>query len=158
MFRKMRREKQAIPEEECIRILKEEKRGVLSVIGDDGYPYGTPINHYYSDEDGRIYFHGGKVGHKVDAMRACDKVSYCVYDSGEHVGDDWALTFKCVIVFGRMEFIEDPEEIARLSRLLSEKFTDDQAYIDEEIKGYLAATLMYVLIPEHMTGKRVHEA
>ena len=70
MFRKMRREKQAIPEEECIRILKEEKRGVLSVIGDDGYPYGTPINHYYSDEDGRIYFHGGKVGHKVDAMRA----------------------------------------------------------------------------------------
>ena len=158
MFRKMRREKQAIPEEECIRILKEEKRGVLSVIGDDGYPYGTPINHYYSEEDGRIYFHGGKVGHKVDAMRACDKVSYCVYDSGEHVGDDWALTFKCVIVFGRMEFIEDPEEIARLSRLLSEKFTDDQAYIDGEIKGYLAATLMYALIPEHMTGKRVHEA
>ncbi|MCR5370856.1 MAG: pyridoxamine 5'-phosphate oxidase family protein [Clostridium sp.] len=158
MFRKMRREKQAIPEEECIRILKEEKRGVLSVIGDDGYPYGTPINHYYSDEDGRIYFHGGKVGHKVDAMRACDKVSYCVYDSGEHVGDDWALTFKCVIVFGRMEFIENPEEIARLSRLLSEKFTDDQAYIDGEIKGYLAATLMYALTPEHMTGKRVHEA
>ena len=158
MFRKMRREKQAIPEEECIRILKEEKRGVLSVIGDDGYLYGTRINHYYSDEDGRIYFHGGKVGHKVDAMRACDKVSYCGYDSGEHVGDDWALTCKCVIVFGRMEFIEDPEEIARLSRLLSEKFTDDQAYIDGEIKGYLAATLMYALIPEHMTGKRVHEA
>ncbi len=158
MFREMRRAHQAISEADCIRILKEEKRGVLSVLGDDGYPYGTPINHFYNEEDGKIYFHGGKIGHKVDAMRACDKVSYCVYDSGEHVGDDWALTFHCVIVFGRIRFIEDPVEVERVCRLLSKQFTDDQAYTDAEVKSALARTLVYVLEPEHMTGKRVHEA
>ena len=158
MFREMRRPHQALSEEECLRILKEEKRGVLSVIGDDGYPYGTPINHFYNEEDGKIWFHGGKIGHKVDAMRACDKVSYCVCDSGTHVGDDWALTFRCVIVFGRMEFIEDPVEIERLCRLLSAKFTSDREYTEAEIRRSLAATLMYALVPEHMTGKRVHEA
>lgn len=36
MFREMHRAKQAISREECIRLLKIETRGVLSVIGDDG--------------------------------------------------------------------------------------------------------------------------
>ena len=40
MFREMRRKKQQLEESECVEILKNEKRGVLSVIGDDGYPYG----------------------------------------------------------------------------------------------------------------------
>ena len=36
MFRPMRRFKQALSDEECIRILKTEKRGTLAVIGDNG--------------------------------------------------------------------------------------------------------------------------
>ena len=43
MFRQMRRIKQQISEADCIRILREEKRGVLSMLGDDGYPYGIPL-------------------------------------------------------------------------------------------------------------------
>ena len=38
MFREMRRFKQQLPAEECVAIMKREKRGVLSVLGDDGYP------------------------------------------------------------------------------------------------------------------------
>ena len=57
-----------LSEAECIDILKSTKRSVLSVIGDDGYPYGMPINHYYNEEDGKIYFHGAKAGHKIDAI------------------------------------------------------------------------------------------
>jgi nitroimidazol reductase NimA-like FMN-containing flavoprotein (pyridoxamine 5'-phosphate oxidase superfamily) len=47
MFRKMVRFKQQLPEEECIGILTKQLRGVLSVLGDEGYPYGLPINHYF---------------------------------------------------------------------------------------------------------------
>ena len=79
MFRKMRRFKQELSKEECIEILKSEPRGVLSMIGDDGYPYGIPMTHWYCEEDGKIYFHGAKEGHKLDAIRKCDKVSFCVY-------------------------------------------------------------------------------
>ncbi len=82
MFRKMRRWKQEIPREECVRILKEEKRGVLSLIGEEGWPYGIPLDHWYCEEDGHIYFHGAKEGHKIDALRAEDRVSYCVMDQG----------------------------------------------------------------------------
>ena len=73
MFREMLRKKQELSKEECIEILKKEKRGVLSVLGDEGYPYGMPINHYYDEESGKLYFHGGKKGHKIDAMKRLNK-------------------------------------------------------------------------------------
>lgn len=158
MFRKMVRFKQQIGEEECLRILKEEKRGVLSVLGDDGYPYGMPVNHYYCEEDGKIYFHGGMQGHKIDALRRCDKASFCVYDEGYREEGDWALHIKSVIVFGRVEFIEDRETIYRLSAELSRKFTQDEAYIQGELDRSGPRTLMFALVPEHMTGKLVKES
>ena len=95
MFRKMRRFKQQISEEECIRILKEQPRGVLSMIGDDGYPYGIPLDHWYSGN--KLYFHGAKVGHKMDAITAFDKVSYCVMDEGFRRDGEWALNIKSVV-------------------------------------------------------------
>ena len=157
MFRDIKRYKQRIPEEECIEILKNEKRGVLSVNGDEGYPYGMPLNHFYDDETGNIYFHSGKTGHKIDAVMKDDKVSYCVYDSGFIKEGDWALNIKSVIVFGRIRFVEDYERTVEISRRLSRKFTDDEEYIEHEIERSGKATLLLELVPEHMTGKIVNE-
>ena len=100
MFREMARKNKQLPQEECIRLLTELPRGVLSLLGDDGYPYGVPIDHWYNDADGWIYFHSGKQGHKVDAIRGCDKASFCIYDEGYRAPGDWALNIKSVIVFG----------------------------------------------------------
>ena len=158
MFREMLRKKQALTEEECIRILKEEPRGVLSVLGDDGYPYGMPLNHYYCEEDGKLYFHSGKAGHKVDAMKRNEKASFCVYDAGYRKEGEWALNIRSVIVFGRIELIEDRETICRIAAELSRKFTDDEEYIAEEIRRSGPATLLFALVPEHVSGKLVKEA
>ena len=68
-FREMRRAKQALSPEETLAVLKAAKRGVLSMIGDGGYPYGLYMDPYYNESDGRIYFHGSKVGHKVESLR-----------------------------------------------------------------------------------------
>lgn len=94
MFRKMRRFKQELSKEECMEILKNEPRGVLSVLGDDGYPYGMPVTHWYNEKNGKIYFHGAKSGHKIDAIKNCDKVSFCVYDKGYRKENDWAAEYK----------------------------------------------------------------
>ena len=154
----MMRIRQQLPQEECIEILKKEPRGVLSVLGDDGYPYGMPINQFYCEEDGKIYFHSGKKGHKVDAIKRCDKASFCVYDQGYRREGEWALNIRSVIVFGRIEIIEDTEKVYEMSRRLSRKFTDDEAYIEHEIIKSGPRTLMFALVPEHMTGKLVNEA
>lgn len=158
MFRKMRRYKQQIPDEECREVLQQENRGVLSVLGDDGYPYGVPVDFLYSPEEGKIYFHGSKSGHKIDAIRACDKVSFCVFEHGYRREGEWALNVRSVIVFGRIRPVEDKEKAFSICRKLCRKFTDDEAYIEHEIKRSGPAVQCLELTIEHMTGKLVNES
>lgn len=158
MFREIVRKKQALTLDECNEILKNEPRGVLSVIGDGGYPYGLPINYYYNEEDGHVYFHSGKSGHKIDALRACDKVSFCVYDRGYREDGDWALNIKSVIVFGKIRVVEDYDKAMDICRRLSYKFTADSKYIEKEIEAFGKSTLTLELVPEHITGKRIKES
>ena len=106
MFRDVARKNRAIGYDECVQILKTAKRGVLAVTGDGGYPYAVPLNHFYNEEDGCLYFHSGKTGHKTDALTADAKASFCVLDEGEPT-DDWSYYFRSVIVFGRLRIVED---------------------------------------------------
>ncbi|MCR5774067.1 MAG: pyridoxamine 5'-phosphate oxidase family protein [Lachnospiraceae bacterium] len=157
MFRKMRRFKQQITDNECIEILKSTKRGVLSLIGDDGYPYGIPIDHWYCEEDGRLYFHGAKEGHKIDAIKSCDKASYCTYNEGYRKDGDWALNITSVIIFGRIHQVEDEDTARKICTELVKKFTDDEEYLRKELDNAFSRVQCLVLEPEHMTGKLVNE-
>lgn len=158
MFRDLSRKNKQLPHESCIRLLTDERRGVLSVHGDDGYPYGSPMNHFYNEADGCLYFHCGRYGHRLDALRRCDKVSYCVMDKGVKPEDEWAYRVQSVIVFGRMEVIDDWDTMVEITTRLSRLFTQDEACIQREIAQSGKATLLLKLTPEHMCGKLVTEA
>lgn len=158
MFRELLRKNRQLSDEECVELLKNETRGVLSVLGDDEYPYGMPMNHWYNEEDGKIYFHCGKVGHRLDALRKHNKVSFCVYDKGVRKDGEWAYQVKSVIVFGTIDIIDDMEQIVEITKKLSYKFTKDEEYIKKEIKQSGHRTLLLGLTLEHMCGKLVTEA
>lgn len=81
MFRQMRRWKQQLTDAQTKEILKKTRRGVLSVIGDDDYPYGIPINYYYDEDDNAIYFHSAKEGHKIDAIIRSNKVAFTIMNN-----------------------------------------------------------------------------
>ena len=158
MFREMRRIKQQISVDECLHVLKTQPRGVLSMIGENGYPYGIPMDHWYSEIDNRIYFHCAKVGHKLDAIAACDKVSYCVMDEGFRKEGEWSLNIRSVIVFGRIRVVENEEKKREICTELVRKFTDDEAYLQKELTNAFPRVNCLELIPEHMTGKLVNES
>ena len=158
MFREMRRFKQQISEEECIRILKKQPRGVLSMLGDDGYPYGIPLDHWYSEVDNKLYFHCAKTGHKLDAIAACDKVSYCVMDEGYRKDGEWALNINSVVVFGRMHIVEDEDKKREICTNLVRKFTADEEYLQKELTNAFPRVCCLELEIEHMTGKLVNES
>ena len=158
MFRKMRRSPQALSREEAVELLKTETRGVMSVQGDDGYPYGFPINHYYDEAANKLYFHGANFGHRVDAVKRDPKVSYCVYGGEYQVEGDWAKYVRSVIVFGKAELIEDRDEVMKWSRALCTKFPCPQEYVDMEIEKDAPRTLVIAIDIEDMNGKLVHEA
>ena len=158
MFRGMRRFKQQLSAEECIRTLIKQPRGVLSMIGDNGYPYGIPLNHWYSEEDNALYFHCAKTGHKIDALTVCDKVSYCVTDQGYRKEGEWALNINSVVVFGRIGIVEDEDKKMKICRNIAKKFTNDEEYVRKEIKNSFPSVCCLEFKIEHMTGKLVNES
>lgn len=159
MFREMVRKNKQLPRDECIELLKSETRGVLSVIGDEGYPYGSPLNHFYNEDDGCIYFHCGRQqSHRLDSLRQNDKVSFCLFDKGVRKDGDWVYIVKSVIIFGRMEIIDNKEIMIDITTKLSRKFTLDEEYIRKEIEDHGHRTLLLKLTPEHICGKLVTES
>lgn len=158
MFRELIRKNKKLSEEECIRILKSEKRGVLSVNGDNGYPYGMPMNHFYNEDDGKIYFHCGKIGHRLDALKKDGRVSFCTFDEGYCNPGQWQLNIRSIIVFGNIKIVDDPDKIADITTKLSHKFTQDDEYIKAEIRQYASGTLLLELTPGHICGKLIEES
>ena len=154
-FREMRRFRQQLTEEECIKILETERRGVLALHGDDDYPYALPLNFIY--DGGKIYFHGAKEGHKADAINRDSKCSFCVHDQGYLKDGDWAYYVKSVIVFGRIRMLEDRDETLRIAEKLGMKYFPTAEDVENDLRKNGPRVQIMELTPDHMTGKLVHE-
>lgn len=157
MFRKMRRFKQQLTPEECLRILKEGKYGVLSLIGDDGYPYGVPVNYVYYDSF--IYIHSAKSGHKIDAIKNSDKISFTIVSKDDVIEEKLTSYFKSIIIFGKAEMISDEEEMKDAMLALGRKYSSSLSWtrIEEEIKNDFKALSVIKIEIKHMTGKQAIE-
>jgi uncharacterized protein len=105
MFREMRRNKQQLSDDEIDAILNKHSSGVLAVHGENGYPYTIPIS--YTFEQDHLYFHSAIEGHKIDAIRNNDKVSFCVIDQDDVIQKTFTTRYRSVIVFGRANIITD---------------------------------------------------
>lgn len=158
MFRPVRKKANEISVEEAKKLLRESRRGVLAVNGDDGYPYAVPINYLYDEETQVIIFHGSKVGHKVDALKRSDKVCFTVV-SGESVetGEAWAPFLRSAVVFGRCHLVEDPGETLRLCKKFAMKYYPTEKMVDDEVATSGKAVRMFRLQIEHISGKKVQE-
>ena len=155
MFRKMRRAKQELSKEECIDILTNEPRGVLALLGDYDYTYALPMSHVYVD--GKIYFHGAKTGHKSDAVKNHEKVSYCVMDEGVLNDDGWSYTFRSVIVFGKITTLADKDEKIDRLTYLGDKFFPTHEETVKEINRLIDKTEVFEISIDYMSGKIVEE-
>jgi nitroimidazol reductase NimA-like FMN-containing flavoprotein (pyridoxamine 5'-phosphate oxidase superfamily) len=151
-FRPMRRIRQELPKEQCDEILNRGTYGVLSVLGDNEYPYGVPLNYVY--HNGKIYFHTAVSGHKIDAMRGHDKVSFTVVDKFEIVKEEFTTYFRSVIAFGRVRFIEDEAEKRQALVWLCERYSpNNKEGMEKEIaKGFNHLHMVEITI-DHLSGK-----
>ena len=157
MFREMRRKKNDISIDMAKQLLASSRRGVLAMNGDDGYPYAIPVNYLYDDEAQRIYFHGAKTGHKVDALRACDKVCFTVYGNETVRTESWAPFMQSVVVFGRCHLMDAGSEEAQRLKQFAMKYYPSEQLVDEEIAHAGKAVQVFEIEIEHMSGKEIQE-
>ena len=157
MFRPIRKKKNEIGIKSAEALLESSRRGVLAVNGDTGYPYAIPINYLYDGAARKIYFHGARAGHKVDALRACDKVCFTVYGNETIREEAWAPYMQSVVVFGRCRLVASgPESMALLKRFAMKYYPDERLADDEIAQAGKAAQLFEIDI-EHISGKEVQE-
>lgn len=158
MFREMRRNRQHVSDAACINLLQQEKRAAFSVIGEDGYPYTVPINFYYDPDDGKLYFHGSKTGHKAEAMENCDKVCFTVWNQGFKKEGRWEWNATSVVVFGRVKAVHDPSVAKEKLQKLATKYYPTQDEVEQEMSGpAMNHVQLFSIEIEHMTGKLVNE-
>lgn len=155
MFREMRRKRQQLQPEECEAALKESTSGVLSLLGDDGYPYGVPLSHAYVD--GRLVFHGAASGHKLDAMRACPKACYTVILQDQVIPQEYTTYFRSVIAFGRMRVLEGDEKLAALRQLADAFWPNHDEEREKEIAPRFDHMSVFVMDIDHLSGKQARE-
>ncbi len=155
-FREMRRKRQQLSEEENIEILKEATAGTLALLGDEDYPYAVPISYVY--HEGKLYFHSALAGHKVDAIRSCDKASFCVIEQDDVQPKKYTTFFRSVIAFGRIHIIEDEQDKLEAARLLGNRYNpNDDESLKKELEGGFTRMLMIRFDIEHLTGKEAIE-
>jgi len=150
-FRNMRRSNKEIFDENIVEILETAEFGVMSVMGENGYPYGIPLNFVYLD--GAIYFHCADEGHKLDAIKADNRVSFSVVSGTEIVQQKFTSLYSSVIVFGKA-YITTGEEKTKALRGLIYKYSPDfidegMKYVDRKADG----TVIVKIDIEHMSGK-----
>lgn len=157
MFRKMRRFKQELTQEEAIQILNNNTSGVLALLGEEGYPYSVPMSYVYVDN--KIYFHTAKSGHKIDAIKNYNKASFCVIDQDQVMPEVYTTFFRSVITFGTIRLLETPEEIIPAIEKLAVKYhpTDMKENRDKMINRDIKQMGIIELEIEHLTGKEAIE-
>lgn len=154
-FRPLRRFKQAATQQECEVVLSSAWRGILAVHGENGYPYGLPVNFLYLD--GNIYFHCAKAGHKLDAVRANEKVCFTVLSEPIKNPGEWWNCFTSVICFGRIFEVTDEQEKDRLLRAIGAKFFPEEYDLDGDMVKNARNALILEITIDHMSGKHVRE-
>jgi len=150
-FREMRRKDRQVYDDLINEILENGEYGVLSTMGENGYPYGVPVNFVYYNDG--IYFHCAKTGHKLEAIKRDNRVSFCVVTDTEILPEDFTANYKSVIAFGTAGEVELEEKKMALMLLIkkySSGFMDKgREYVNKEAAG----TVIIKISIEHITGK-----
>lgn len=158
------RYKQRICTDEIIieEFLFKARTGVIGISG-DRYPYCVPVNYIW--KNGTVYFHGLSSGKKVQLLESNPDVSFTVYEEFGTVKDQMPChadtAYRSVMLFGRVEKIEDSNESAEVLQAILDKFMP--GFYRDKISPQLVekyrsthdnkAVAVYKIIPVAITAK-----
>lgn len=152
MERKMYKENRKMALQDAEKAFENNNHGILCVNGDDGYPYGVPVNYIY--EDKKIYIHSAKYGYKIDAVKADNKVCFTSIINAEVIPHKFTAAYMSVIAKGTIRIVEDETERRHILEQYIYKMAPD--YIETGMKfvdASIARTELLCIDVEELTGK-----
>ena len=116
-----------------------------------------PSVYYY--EEGKIFFHCGKRGYKIEALKRNEKVSFCVIDQDQIIPEEYTTYFRSVIVFGKIRILEGEGEKRRAIEKLALKYAPEEPEekTNRALTGSFLLCVCWKLSIEHISGKEAIE-
>lgn len=151
MFREMRRKDRLLSTEKAYELLQNCTYGTLSTVGEDGFPYGVPVN--YVLLDGVIYIHCAGEGHKLDNIRACPKVCFSAVGTANVLPADFSTAYDSVIAFGRACEVTGEERIRALTGFITKYAPGYMQAGEAYIRRAANETTVIRIDVEHITAK-----
>ncbi len=142
---------------ETEKLLMRAQAGVFCTIGQDGVPYGVPVQFVY--EGGSIYFHCLVAGEKLDNMKENGKVCFTAYEMGGVWYPDGMeymcgldTEYKSAIVRGSASVVRDDGDKARILKCIVQKYAPGLVNMPMKASSY-AKTAVVEIRPHSVTGK-----
>ena len=151
MFREMRREDRAVPDDVTREILAESEYGTLATVNTDGYPYTTPVSFVWFGDC--IYFHCARQGQKLDNIMRDGRVCFSAVTDTQVLPGELTTRYKSAVVFGSAELVDGDEKRIALVQLVQKYSPQFLAEGKKCITQTGGDTAMVRITPTHITGK-----
>jgi uncharacterized protein len=133
--------------------------GRTATVGTDGYPYVVP--NLFTWLRSTIYLHTAlNEGHFIANVHHSDRVSFEVDEPGEifpygHVECDTTVSYRSVIMFGRITILDDEAQKTRFFESFMAKYAPAASWGRERGSfPRMGSTIVYAIAPEIVTGKQ----
>jgi len=153
------RDDKAMTREEVSAFLASAYCGRTGSVDADGYPYVTPNLYVWMDD--KVYLHTARrPGHFLANVRHSDRACFEIDAPGDvfpygHVECDTSVAYASVVLFGRIRVVDDEQDKIRFFEAFMTKYAPADSWGREQNSfPRVAATIVYVIEPEVMTGKR----
>lgn len=155
MEHKMHKASRQLSDAETLAILKKGDHGTLSVQGDDGYPYSTPVNYIMVDD--KLYIHSAPYGYKIECLERNAKCCFSAIISAKIIPSKITAAFESVVMTGNAVFIQDQaEKRAALEAFVTQKHPGYEEVGFKMIEKQIDKTAVMRIDPISMTGKAYH--
>ena len=155
MEHKMNHAERQLSPEATMETLKRGDHGTLSVNGDDGFPYATPVNYIVVND--KVYIHSAPYGYKMECLEKSRKCCFSVIVSAQIIASKITAAFESVVITGDVAIVTDE----------TEKRTALEAFVTQKHPGYedigfkmidklFHKTALLRIDAKEMTGKAYH--
>ena len=125
---KLRRQDRQMDVISAVELLKNGEFGVLSMISEEGNPYGIPIS-YVWDGENSVYIHAAREGKKLIFIEKNNNISLCVVGKTNVMPEKFSTEYESIILSGEAKIICNEEERMKALLLLVKKYSS--GYMDE---------------------------
>ena len=127
----VRRQDRLLSEERAIELLRTAEYGTLSVIDEDGQPYGIPVNFVWNTKDS-LYIHCAPEGRKLRAIAAHPEVCFSIVGNVNLQPSKFTTEYESIVLKGKAWVGLPAEERMQALVLLVEKLSPDDVEIGKK--------------------------